>query len=324
MIFIGIDISKDKFDATLLADQDQTHFATFDNEKSGFRSFANWAKKKAKKQNVHIVMEATNIYWEELALYLHNKQLRLSVVNPAKIKGFAQSILARHKNDKLDSSIIARFGQERQPEPWVAPSPQQRQLRALVRHRTALKKTRSQQMNRLAMTLDDSVQESLTALITSINEQIEIVTHKIEQLIDGDDDLKGNQKLLESIKGIGSETSSLLLAEFYDLASYSSASAVAADAGITPSSYESGTSVRRKPRMSRVGKATVRGGLFNATRSAMRFNPLVQALNERLLAANKPYWVRFVACMRKLLHIAYGVIKNQTSFNADIMSTKIA
>lgn len=321
MWYIGIDIAKAKFDVAVLEKDDQVSYGQFNNDKTGHQALCKWLKKHHKKQPGHIIMEATNIYWEELATYLHQQGYQVSVVNPAIIKGFAQSKLSRNKTDKQDSWLIACYGQESQPALWQPPLPHQRQLRAFVRHREALKKTRTQQLNRLGVALDDEVKASLQVVIETLNVQIEQIKDKIKALIEVHDDLKGNGQLLESIPGIGSESTALILAEFYDLEKYESAAAVAADAGITPSQHQSGSSVRKRPKMSRMGKATVRGGLFQPVRAAMRFNPLVRELALRLKKQGKHYLTIVVACTRKLLHIVFGVIKHQKPFDPNIMST---
>ena len=148
-----------------------------------------------------------------------------------------------------------------------------------------------------------------------LDQQLAHIQAKIEALIDDHDDLRHNHKLITSIKGIGSDTASLLLAEFYDLEHYTSAKAVAADAGVTPARFQSGTSVRRKAKMSRIGKASVRGALYWPAQSAIQWNPLVSALAERLRQRGKPFKVILVAAMRKLLHIVFGVVKNNTPFD---------
>ena len=313
---VGIDIAKKTFDVTLLKGDEPAEHGQFSNNQAGHKKFLKWLKRRVPQlERVRAVMEATNIYWEELAEYLHEQGLTVSVVNPAAIKGFAQSQLQRNKTDKVDSRVMAVFGRQTEPTAWQPPQPHQRKLRALVRHKQALVKTRTQQMNRLASCTDEDVKASLQGLVTVLNQQLEQVQHKIKTLINDHDDLRANHRLITSIKGIGDDTASLILAEFYDLEQYASAKTVAADAGVTPAKYQSGISVRRKAKMSRIGKATVRGALFWPAQSAIRWNPLVKALAERLRQRGKPFGVILVAAMRKLLHIIFGVVKNKTPFD---------
>lgn len=320
MPYLGIDLAKDSMDVTLLPSNE---YGQFKNKQSGHKNLLKWLKKRvADVSQVQVVMEATNIYWEELADYLHQQGLVVSVANPAAVKGFAISQLQRNKTDKVDSRVIALFGQQTQPRAWQPPLPHQRKLRALVRHKQALIKSRTQQQNRLASCLDPDVKASLQVVVNTLEQQVADIQVKIEALLDEHDDLRQNHKLIKSIKGIGADTASFVLAEFYDLAHYASAKAVAADAGVTPAKYESGTSVRRKARMSRIGKSGVRGALYWPAQTAIRWNPIVADLAERLRQRGKPFGIILVAAMRKLLHLAFGVVKNQTPFDPDFEANR--
>lgn len=318
--YLGIDLAKESLDVTLLPQDEYGHFP---NKGSGHKRLLQWLKKRERElTEVHVVMEATNIYWEELADYLDQQGLKVSVVNPAAVKGFGISQLQRNKTDKVDSRVIALFGQQTQPRLWQPPQPHQRQLRALVRHKQALLKSRTQQHNRVASCLDPDVKASLQAVITAVEQQLAHIQQKIKTLIDDHADLRDQHHLITSIKGIGSDTATLILAEFYDLDQYANAKAVAADAGVTPAKYESGTSVRRKARMSRIGKSAVRGALFWPAQTAIRWNPIVADLAERLRQRGKPFGVILVAAMRKLLHLIFGVVKNNTPFDPNFEANR--
>lgn len=322
MNYVGIDLSKTYFDATVLTNGDEAGHAQFENKAAGFRALQRWLEEQDVTE-AHISMEATNIYWEELAEFLYAQGYTVSVVNPARIKGFAMSELQRNKTDKLDSKVIASFCQALKPRAWRPPSAAQRKLRSLVRHREALVKTRTQQKNRLANCRDEDVRSSLTMLITTLDAEIERIAAQIAASIDQDSELREQKRLLSSIKGFGDTTVHILLAELYDLADYESAHAAAADAGLTPAHYISGDTVRRKPRMSKVGKAAVRGALYWPAISAIRSNPLVQALAQRLEDQKKPNKVIIGAAMRKLVHLAYGVLKNRTPFDPNYLSSAL-
>lgn len=317
MSFLGIDIAKKKFDAALRLPSGNYVESEFSNDESGFKKLVKWLRRHAKTNPVAwVVMEATNIYWEDVATHLHTQGYQVSVVNPLVIKGFGQSHLMREKTDKVDSRLIAEFAKEREAKlkAWQPPLPHYRALRALSRHYDQLIRTRTQQKNRLAATKDSAVQQSLRKLIDFLNHQIEEVKSQVATLLKTHPDLKQNDEFLESIKGIGQTTAMVLLAEFYDLQQYESAAKVAADAGITPSRHQSGSSVKRRPKMSRLGKATIRGRLYMPTLAAIRSNPTIRSFAERLRERGKPEKVIIIACMRKLLHMIYGVIKNQRPF----------
>ena len=311
---LGIDLAKASFESQVITTDGQRKEAHFENNRQGHEQLQGWLVKQGISQ-VHACMEATNIYWEELAQYLVEQGHQVSVVNPAQIKGFAQSQLQRHKTDKQDSQVIADFCAQTKPALWQPPTVAQRQLRALGRHREALVKTRTQQLNRLDSCHDEVVKNSLQNLITTLEQQIAAMESQIEQLIAQTPELQVAYALLRSIKGLGSTTVIKLLAEFYDLAAYASARAAAADAALTPCQHESGSSVRKRPRLSQIGKTSVRAALYWPAITAIRFNPIVKEMADRLRARGKANKVIIGAAMRKLMHLAYGVLKHQTPFD---------
>lgn len=317
MNYLGIDLSKAYFDATLqLAEGRQVH-QQFANDPRGFAQLDRWLRQQQGTEALHVCMEATNIYWEALAEHLHAAGHTVSVVNPARIKGFAMSQLRRNKTDKLDSQVIAAFCASQQPAAWQPPSAAERQLRARVRHRQALIKTRTQQKNRLADCTDEAVRASLQRLIEALDSEISQVEQQISQLIAQEPTLRERKRLLSSITGLGPVAVHTIMAEMYDLADYTDAHAAAADAGVHPRHHESGSTIRRRATMSKQGKAAIRSVLYFPALTAMRHNPLIQAFVERLRRRNKPTMVIIGAVMRKLIHLAYGVLKNRTPFDPE-------
>ena len=313
-MYLGNDLSKEYFDATLRQSDENKVHQRFDNNASGFAALQAWLQKQGVNE-LHACMEATNIYWEGLADFLHDKGYTVSVVNPARIKGFAISQLRRNKTDKLDSEVIADFCAKMEPKAWDPPSAEQRKLRSLVRHRDAMQKTITQQKNRLASCNDSDVKESLQRIIQYLQDEQKHLETQIKTFIKSQPALQEQQTLLCSIQGIGPQASTKFLAEMYDLADYDDAHAASADAGLSPAHHESGTSVRRKPKLSKVGKASVRGALFWPAVTAIRHNPVIRQLAQRLEAKGKPRMVIIAAAMRKLVHLAYGVLKNKTPFD---------
>jgi transposase len=311
---LGVDIAKASFDVTLLDERGSKWRHHWDNHEAGFKQLHAWVQQHTG-GHVHVCMESTSVYWEALAEYLHAAGYSVSVVNPMRIKGYAMSQMRRSKTDSLDADVIADFCQTQELESWIPPTPEQRKLRALVRHLETLKKSRTQQQNRLATCRDEEVRASLSTILSAINREIERVEERIAAFFDDHPDLKEKKQLLETIKGIGKQTATRILAEMYDLAEYKNARAVAADAGVTTAHYRSGTTIRRRPKMSRMGKTAVRTALYYPAITAIQHNPLVRQLAQRLEAKGKHKRVIQVAAMRKLLHIAYGVLKNRKPFD---------
>src|SRR5215212_7033734 len=314
MDVLGIDLAKLSFDATLLTSTPAQHYASFSNSAEGFTQLQAWLSEHGVSE-LHACMEATNIYWEALATWLHAHSYTVSVVNPARIKGYAQATMQRNKTDKLDSAVIASFCAKHHPTAWEPASQEQRHLRALVRHRDDLLHTQLQQQNRLRDTTDALVKTSLETLLKAIATELAAVERGIKEQIADQESLRTNLTLLTSIVGIGAVTAAKLLAEFADLDQYESAKAAAADAGLTPSQFESGTSVRRRPRLSKVGKAGIRAALYWPAITAMTRCPAFKAFAERLAARGKPKKVIICAVMRKLVHIIYGVLKHRTPYD---------
>ena len=314
MDVLGIDLAKLSFDATLLLQTGSSHSASFPNTPEGFLQLATWLREH-NVSSLHACMEATNIYWQALARWVHAQGYSVSVVNPARIKGYAMATMQRNKTDKLDSAIIASFCAKHQPSLWQPASQEQQRLRALIRHRDDLLQTQLQQQNRLRDTTDELVRSSLESLLKAIASQLETVQEQIKQQLRLQESFQTNLALLTSIVGIGAVTAAKLLAEFADLEQYASAKAAAADAGLTPSHYESGTSVRRRSKLSKMGKAGIRAALYWPAITAMRRCPAIKAFAQRLAARGKPKMVIICAVMRKLVHICYGVLKHQTPYD---------
>ena len=314
MDILGIDLAKKTFDVTLLTPAATRHHRTFPNTPTGFRALWRWLTAH-KVTSLRACMEATNVYWEALAQYLVEQGATVHVVNPARIKGYAQSQMLRNKTDKQDSATIAAFCAAHDLPAWVPPTAAQRKLRALVRHRDDLIASRIQQTNRLEDTSDPDVQASLELVVATIECQLITIQQQITAHLKANADLREQHDLMDGVPGIGPITAQKLVAEFYDLASYDSAKAVGADAGLTPANYESGTSVRRRARLSKMGKASVRAAMYMPAITVMSRNRQFKAFAARLAARGKSYGVILGAVMRKLLHIIYGVVKHKAPYD---------
>ena len=324
MVSLGIDLAKLTFDATLLTPLGSQHYQAFPNTLDGFTQLQTWLSQHGVTQ-LHACMEATNIYWEALATWLHAQGYTVSVVNPARIKGYAQATMQRTKTDKQDSAVIASFCASHRPSVWQPLTGEQQHLRALVRHREDLLQTRLQQHNRLRDTTDTLVRASLQVVVDAVESQIAAVEKQIKSHLAAHTKLHTNQQLLTTIVGIGMVTAATVLAECAEVERYTSAKSAAADTGVTASEYQSGTSVRRRARMSKQGKASLRAALYWPAITAMRCCPAFKAFAARLAARGKPKKVIIGAVMRKLMHVIYGVLKHQTPYDpAKVLGPSVA
>jgi len=311
---LGIDISKTSFHVELSINNKLQH-RRFANRKEGFAELCVWlAKHKA--GPVHACLEATGPYSEAVALYLHEQGHTVSIVNPTQIKAFGQSELLRNKDERPDAGLIRRFCEKQQPTAWQPPPAHFRELQALTRHLENLLETRQQQVNRLEGTTTKAVLKSLRQLVAHLEAEIKRTEQQIDDHIDRHPDLKQQCQLLESIPGIGKRTATKLLAEIEDISRYKSARQVAAYAGLTPRNSRSGT-WRGPTRLSKTGNARVRKALFLPAMVAKRHNPVVRSFCQRLAGYGKNKMQLVGAAMRKLIHIAFGVLKSGKAFDPD-------
>ena len=261
-------------------------------------------------------MEATGNWGLDLAAFLHGRGVRVSVVNPARIKAYGESELSRNKTDRLDAALVARFCRAHDPGSWAPPAAHLRELRELVRRCDALKAARVQELNRKAAGFaSPAVAASITAHLDWLDGQIEAVTGEVRRLIASDPALRQNFALLRGITGFGEVSAAILLAELPNIAEFTP-KALAAFAGLSPQENSSGSSVRGPGKISRIGSRRLRGALYMCALSAKRTNKALADLVQRMIAAGKPPKVILVAVARKLLVYAHAVIRTQKPFTS--------
>jgi len=309
---LGIDIAKAKFVVALLRPDGKLRHKSCANTPTGFAELATWLTRQ-QVTHVHATLEATGTYGEALATWLHAAGHLVSVVNPAIIHAYAQTRLARSKTDRIDAELIAHFTATQRPPAWTPPAAEIRQFQALVRRLDALQGMRTQEMNRLAagVTVMD-VRASIEAVLANLDAQIAHVQQLILDHLDRHPGLRAQRDLLTTIPGIGEATAAVLIAELFDKR-YASARQAAAFAGLVPRLIESGT-LRGRSRLSKIGPGRLRKALYMPAVAALRWNPTIRAVRFRLQAAGKPPMVIIGAVMRKLIHLAYGVLKTGRAY----------
>jgi transposase len=314
---LGLDVAKLKFNACLVRQGGKLRHKVFPNNPQGFAQLSDWLKKQEAKQ-VHACMEATGTYGDSLAAYLHEQDHLVSVVNPAAIKAYAQSHLSRTKTDRVDASLIAGFCSERRPPAWHPPAPQVQELQALVRRLESLQEMHTMEENRLSSGISvGAVRESVEEVLAHLAEQIRKTEALIRSHINNHPGLKRQRELLDSIPGIGETTAAALLAEVPDIKQYKSARQVAAFAGLVPRERQSGSSVRGRVRLSKIGNARLRKALYFPAVTALRCSPFFQQWAEGLRQRGKSKMAVIGAAMRKLVHLAYGVLKTGRPFDPE-------
>lgn len=307
---LGIDVAKKKLDACLMFGE-KVLMKKFDNTPKGIKQLQGWLAS-LHIERVHACLEATGAYSESVAEYLHGHGHRVSVVNPLRINAFAKSDLKRNKTDRADARTIAEFCFAKDPEDWHPLPPEIKQLQALTRRIEVLERILASEQNRLELAAPE-VRSSLDRVIGDLNKEIENVQRLIKDHIDNHPDLKQQNKLLQTIPGIGEKTARLLLGEI-EFSQFTSARALAAYAGVTPRKFQSGTSLNRT-RLSKLGSGRIRKALYFPAIVAMQCNQVIKLFARRLDQNGKTPMQIVCAAMRKLLHIAFGVIKHNRPFD---------
>jgi transposase len=310
---LGIDVAKAKLDCALRLPNGKFRAKVVTNTAQGYADLADWLARQGARE-VQVCMEATGIYWEDSAQFLATQGLTVSVVNPAQIKAYAASRLIRSKTDAVDARLIAEFCAERHPPPWQARSEAEVALRALVMRLDALQTMRTQESNRLGVARD-AVRTTIQEHLDWLDQQIKSLIQTINQHIASNPDLKGKRELLDSIPGLGERTIAILLAFFADPSRFANSRQAAAFGGLDPRHHESGTSVKAKPRLSKVGHAFLRKALYMPAMVTLYKTAWGKRFKDRLELSGKPAKLIIGAMMRKLLHVAFGVLKSGKTFD---------
>jgi transposase len=315
--YVGIDVSKGQLDV-LLARGEKREGQQFTNSKTGWGKLHSWLGRRLAASQVAVCLEATGAYGEGVAQYLYEAGYRVSMVNPARIKGYAASQMQRNKTDKLDAALIAEFCRTQQPEAWSPPSPEVRELQQWVRQLDDLMQARQSARNHLEKSdLAAALVTQWQAQIALLDAQIALTRQTISDLLDQHPTLKRQADLLRSIPGLADITIGKLLAECRALSAFHDVRQLVAFVGLNPRQHTSGSSIHKRAHISRTGSASLRSALYMPALSAMQCNPLLSAFAQRLRARGLTGKAVVVAVMRKLLHLVYGVLKSGQPFDAN-------
>lgn len=317
MSWIGIDVAKHSFTAAQRCGQ---HLAieTFPMTVAGWRRFCLWAPE----DNFQVCLEATGPYWLRLAHWLEKAQVPLSVANPRNVRRFAQASEKRSKTDPIDAEILLRFAETFEPPEISPPTGPSRALRALSRRILQLQMELDRERDRLEKAQADpstpeTVLNSHAVLHNELHRLIDDLEHQAKRLILKHPDLRLAYQLLLSIPGIGPKTARTLLAEYGPRLLTASPGQLTRFAGLDVILWESGSSVRKQPRISKHGNWRLRRALYLAALSAIRHNPTLKPFYQRKLQQGLQPKQALVAVMRKLLHLVHGVLKHQNPYNPD-------
>ena len=300
---VGIDVSKDCLDVAF--EPSIRPAERFENTTAGINCLVSLL---ARQSPDVIVLEATGGFERPVAMALLENQLPVAVINPRQARDFARAMGMLAKTDKIDAMVLASFGVKVQPKARPLPDEQQQQLRELQVRRRQLIQMRTAESNRLKQAHAKRVRTSIERVLEMIAQQLDDLDHQLGELIEQSPSWQAKMDLLKSVPGIGDQTARLLVVQMPELGSCNRCE-VAALAGVAPLNRDSGQ--RRGQRMVWGGRPAVRTALYMATLTATRWNPVIRACYERLVAAGKQKKVAIVACMRKLLVILNAIVRDE-------------
>jgi transposase len=322
---VGCDVSKKKLDLALLLSLEpvKTRSKVVGNDQPGCIGLVQWACRQVNcgPGELHVVMEATGAYHEAAAYALTQAGVKVSVVNPAQVRDFAKSLAVRNKTDASDRVVLARYGATAKPALWQPPAPEVVELKGLLSRLQAIEADLGRESNRLekaqVTVTPQVVLDSLNKSLAFLQQERRALQKRIDDHIEGHPQLKRDRELLRSIPAVGPKTAWRMLCVLHSRP-FRAATSVAAYLGLVPVQHKSGTSVYRPPRLSKAGDGAMRAALYMAAVSALRCNPDIRAHYGRLVAQGKSKMSALCAAMRKLVHICFGVLKNQQPYQPRI------
>ena len=322
---IGIDVSKASLDCAYLRDADQkrTKRLRCENDVSRFAALVTWAETRSglSVQSLAFVIEPTHVYHEQLVRFLYNIGATVYLVNPGRVRKFAEGVGILSKNDQIDADLLVRYGLLAKKLNAYTPVAQEiNDLRSLLNRLDILERYLRSELNRQekvgkTMVFHRLEHQSITRNVKRLKTEIKTFKSAIRQCVKQLPSLQACFELLCSIPGVGAKTAWIMMVVLGSR-SFRSAPEVASFLGLNPIEKRSGNSQYRRPRLSKSGSGHYRQQLYFPAMVATRKNPDIKALYERLLAADKTKMCALGAAMRKLVHICYGVVKNQTPYRA--------
>ena len=317
--YAGCDVSKATLDVCFRGDGHPCHKQFFNTAKGHVKLVA-WLDRKTDCR-VRLALEATGTYGVDLCLALHDApEVELMVVNPRAARRFAEAQMTRSKTDRVDAASLCEFAQRMAFTAWQPPETAVMDLRAIARRIQALTVEATREQNRLgharaASTTPAVVLNDIAVNLRHLARRIAEMERQAMQVIGANTRLRAAHAHVTSVKGISDKTAVMLLPELLVLPDALSVRQWVAQAGLDPKRHQSGTSVEKRERISKVGNVHIRRALFMPAMVAARWEPHVRAYYERLLSKGKAKRVAHVAVMRKLLHAVYGMLKHGRDFD---------
>lgn len=306
-IYVGIDISKLTFDVAIPHSSTYQHHQ-FSNDTKGFRSFI-----KLLRSDCCCVMEASGPYYLKLAFYLSDCGISVSVINPLVIRRYSQMRMLRAKTDKKDAIIIADYGKNQVPDLWEKEAPYVLELKQMQAYCEQLNKNRTslirqQQAFEVNPFPCKTVLKSAQKQIKEIENQLSYIEKEMLRIIEKHHKKQYDQ--LRSIPGIGPKTTLALIVLSAGFEKFSNAKQLCSYVGLSPRIFESGTSVKGKSRICKMGMSRIRAMLYLCAWSAKKTNKGCRELFDRLVEKGKSKKLALIAVANKLLKQAFAIAKS--------------
>jgi transposase len=329
---VGCDISKDAFNVCILeVSQDMQSKVKashkFKNETKGFKDFETWVKKH-KKHDVQtgFYMEATGVYYENLAWYLFAQEYSVYVLLPYKTKHYLKSIGIKSKNDKIDAQGLVRMGSEQKHNQWRPHSKSIYTLRALTRQHENLTKLKTSLGNQLhanehSAVRNAIVKKQLNATIKLLEKQLTELASEISNLVDADEKLNQKYCNIESIRSISKLSWATIIAETSGFETFENQRQLVNYAGYDVVENQSGKHVG-KTKISKKGNSRIRRILYMPSLVSVRLKePVLYNLYQRVHERTGIKMKGYVAVQKKLLVLIYHIWKNNKAFQSDYSKT---
>jgi len=305
--FVGIDVSKDAWDMHVLPEEKSL---TISAPRQGSAAVL---RQLPPAGSCLIVLEATGGYERDLAAALFDAGHQVAIVNPKRARDFAKALGLLAKTDRVDARGLALFAERVRPRLSQKTPEKRAELEELVTRRRQLVDFKTMDLNRLKMARQTTAVRSIKRHLTLLEKQIVELNAAIAKLIESDDEWRRTAEIVSSAPGIGDTTAATLLAELPELGKLNRGE-IASLVGIAPFNHDSGK--YQGQRRIRGGRASVRSALYMGTLAALRCNPTIRDFAQRL-GAHKPFKIRLIACMRKLLTILNIMVKNNETWRAE-------
>lgn len=317
-IALGLDVSKLAFDACLVWAGGKTSKSKFPNTSQGFKQLIKWLHG-LDLSELHACLEPTGVYSRALAKFLFHQGIRVSQVNSYAVQCHGRSKNFRSKTDRIDAYLLGDYCLKENPPAWDPPSDVYSSLKELQHRLTCLDELIRQENNRLEVVETKLVREDIEDELGRLYVRQKRLEAAAKSLIKSDQTMAANLHILESIIGVG-EKSAIRLLALVQFNQFANGRQVGCFAGLTPRDFESGTSIHKKTRISRIGSAELRAAMYFPAMVAKQHNPQMREFADRLARKNKPPKVIICAVMRKLLVLASTLISKQELYDANYCS----